>query len=186
MGLCAEASAKSNPITIKGFSYLRKAYLRKRVRLKEWGGPQASTQQTVPQLQSPNTIDYSVIPDYLSASFLRQKYEAERLTIAEIAETLGVAESTVHKYLRKHEIPIRGPTGKSKSRLAYGEAWRDRKVVRHQREQETLQKIVDLRAKGFSYWKIADVLNSMKVPTKTRRGKWHARSVQKILDENSQ
>jgi hypothetical protein len=41
--------------------------------------------------------------------------------------------------------------------------------------------MVELRGKGFSYWKIADILNAMKVPTKTRKGKWHARSVQQIL-----
>jgi hypothetical protein len=39
-----------------------------------------------------------------------------------------------------------------------------------------------LREQGFSYWKIADVLNTMKIPTKTRRGQWLARSVQKVLD----
>lgn len=39
----------------------------------------------------------------------------------------------------------------------------------------------ELRDKGFSYWKIADVLNAMKVPTKTRKGKWHARTHQAII-----
>lgn len=42
----------------------------------------------------------------------------------------------------------------------------------------------ELRDQGFSYWKIADVLNAMKVPTKTRGGKWLARTVQAILLNN--
>jgi hypothetical protein len=39
-----------------------------------------------------------------------------------------------------------------------------------------------LREQGFSYWKIADVFNSMKVPTKTGRGRWHARAIQNVLE----
>lgn len=57
------------------------------------------------------------------------------------------------------------------------------RVVRdHKREQEVITKVQDLRQRGFSYWKIAAILNAMKVPTKTRRGRWHARSVQMILE----
>jgi hypothetical protein len=42
--------------------------------------------------------------------------------------------------------------------------------------------MVELRAKGFSYWKIADILNSIGVPTKTRKGKWQPRFVKTVLD----
>ncbi|MCX6126171.1 MAG: hypothetical protein NTV34_15675 [Proteobacteria bacterium] len=45
-----------------------------------------------------------------------------------------------------------------------------------------LLKMQNLRSQGFSYWKIADILNTMKVPTKTQRGRRHARSVQQMLD----
>ncbi len=33
----------------------------------------------------------------------------------------------------------------------------------------------------FSYWKISDILNTMNIKTKTGRGRWQARSVQKTL-----
>ena len=41
----------------------------------------------------------------------------------------------------------------------------------------------ELREKGFSFWKIADVLITMKVSTKIRKGSWHARTVQAIFVE---
>ena len=44
-----------------------------------------------------------------------------------------------------------------------------------------------LREQGYSYWKIAEVLNTMKIPTKTRKAKWHPTTVMKILKKtNSQ
>jgi hypothetical protein len=47
---------------------------------------------------------------------------------------------------------------------------------------ENIERMNRLREQGFSYWKIADILNSMGVPTKTRKGPWQARSVQQILE----
>lgn len=56
-----------------------------------------------------------------------------------------------------------------------------RKLIEHKREAETIRKMRELRDKGFSYRKIAEVLNTMKVPTKTGRGKWHGKTVYQIL-----
>lgn len=53
--------------------------------------------------------------------------------------------------------------------------------MEHQRELKAIEKMRKLREKGFSYWKIAEVLNAMKVPTKTHKGKWHARTVLSVL-----
>ena len=43
----------------------------------------------------------------------------------------------------------------------------------------------DLRAQGFSYWKIADIFNSMKIPTQMGKGKWHAKTIHQILHPKS-
>jgi len=51
-------------------------------------------------------------------------------------------------------------------------------------EIDNIQKMQQLRKEGLSYWKIAAVLNAMKVPTKTGRAPWQARTVQRILDDN--
>jgi hypothetical protein len=90
------------------------------------------------------------------------------------------------KYLKIHGIPVR-ETGTNQKRvrgLAYGQKIKERRLAEHKREQEAILKMRELRKKGFSFWKIADVLNTMKVPTKTRRGRWHAKIVQAILLKN--
>ncbi|MCX6126465.1 MAG: hypothetical protein NTV34_17155 [Proteobacteria bacterium] len=44
-----------------------------------------------------------------------------------------------------------------------------RQKVDHKRELEAVAKMPCVREQGFSFWKIADVLNTMKVPTQTRQ-----------------
>ncbi|TVQ80873.1 MAG: hypothetical protein EA369_01430 [Bradymonadales bacterium] len=45
---------------------------------------------------------------------------------------------------------------------------------------ETIEKMKELREKGYSYWKISEILNTLKVPPKTKKGRWHARTVQNV------
>ena len=54
-------------------------------------------------------------------------------------------------------------------------------MFEHKREQENIQKMKKLRGKGYSYWKIAEVFNSMKIPTKSRKGSWDPKSIYNIL-----
>lgn len=116
-------------------------------------------------------------------SFLHQKYVVEGLSCEEIATQIFSARTTVLKYLKIHGIPVRkvGSNQKRGRVLAYGLKIKERSLVEHKREEEAIFKMRELRGKGFSYWKIADVLNAMKVPTKTRKGKWHARTILSIL-----
>ncbi|MBC7533819.1 MAG: recombinase family protein [Oligoflexus sp.] len=95
--------------------------------------------------------------------------------------------STVCKHLKKYGIPLResGQNIRPKRHLAFGKKIVGKSVEAHKREQEVLEQISELRAQGHSYWKIAVILNTLKVRTKTGRGKWHARSVQQILDRVS-
>lgn len=125
-------------------------------------------------------------PLYKNKFFLQQKYVEERLSCEEIAEQIFSARTTVLKYLKIHGIPVR-ETGTNLKRvrgLAYGQKIKERTLAEHERELDAISKMKELRKKGFSYWKIADVLNTMKVPTKTRKGRWHARSVHSILVRN--
>jgi hypothetical protein len=144
------------------------------------------SQRFFPPLQLIINSNFSYVPDYKDPSFLHQKYVVERLSIKEIAAQIFSSTSTVAKYLRLADIEVRPADAKNRNRLAYGEAWRRRSTEQHKRELEGIKKMQALRERGFSYWKIADVLNSLKVPTKTRRGKWHARSVKTILDRDDQ
>ena len=126
-------------------------------------------------------------PLYKNKFFLHQKYVVEGLSCEEIASQIFSARTTVLKYLRIHGRPIRevGTNQKRVRGLAYGMKVKERSLAEHKREQEAVLKMRELRDKGFSYWKIADVLNTMKVTTKTRKGRWHARTVLAILLKNS-
>ena len=128
-------------------------------------------------------IEYSVIPKYLDRDFLYQKYAIERLSCEEISKQLSTARTTILKHLKLHGIPVRKPgTNTNRKRgLAYGARCLKREKVQHKRELENIKKMRELRDKGFSYWRIADVFNSMKVSTKTGRGKWHGKTVHQIL-----
>lgn len=55
------------------------------------------------------------------------------------------------------------------------------RVTVNQREVDTIEHMRDLHDKGFSYWKIAEILNAMGVSTKSRRAQWQAATVMKIL-----
>jgi hypothetical protein len=125
-------------------------------------------------------------PLYKNKLFLQQKYVEERLSCEEIATQIFSARTTVLKYLKIHGISIR-QTGTNQKRvrgLAYGQKIKGRKHAEHKSEQEAILKMHELRTKGFSFWKIADVLNTMKMPKKTRKGRWHAITVQAILLKN--
>jgi hypothetical protein len=101
----------------------------------------------------------------------------------ELAVEFKAARETIAKQLKLFDIPIRS-TGSNQNRkrgLAYGIKCQERETRVHKRELENIQKMQELRDKGFSYWKIADVFNSMGIPTKTRKGRWHAKTVQVIL-----
>lgn len=128
------------------------------------------------------TIEFCHTPLFKDKSFLQQKYIAERLPPAEIARLCFSARSTVMKYLRLFEIPLRrGDLAKTRSQLGYGETWRHMQVTAHKKELGLVEKMQRLRTEGLSYWKIADVLNAWKIPTKTRKGPWSAKQVHQIL-----
>lgn len=125
-------------------------------------------------------------PLYKNKFFLQQKYVEEKLSCEEIASQIFSARTTVLKYLKLHNIPIRevGSNTKRVRGLAYGKKIKTRNLAEHNRELDVITKMKELREKGFSFWKIADVLNTMKVPTKSRKGRWYAKTVQAILLKN--
>src|SRR4051812_16239957 len=111
-----------------------------------------------PKLSIVSSVQH--LPLFKSESFLRQKYEVERLSIKEIAADIFSSRTAVASHLKAYGIPIRlnDLQHKTRSQLRYGEAWRNRQIVLHQRELENIRKMTKLRDKGFSFWKIADIL----------------------------
>jgi hypothetical protein len=64
--------------------------------------------------------------------------------------------------------------------LAFEQKIKERSLADHKRELEAILKMRKLRDQGFSFWMIAKVLNTMEMPTKNRKGRWHARTIQAI------
>ena len=127
------------------------------------------------------------LPSYKSECFLRQKYLEEKLSIREIAAQIFSARSTVAWHLKAFGIPLRSEDEANKlqkAQLAYGEKRRNREPQSHQRELETIEKMQELRAQGFSFRKIAQVLTAMKIPTKEGKKKWHPFVIQRILEHS--
>ncbi|RYZ91201.1 MAG: hypothetical protein EOP04_01385 [Proteobacteria bacterium] len=127
-------------------------------------------------------VDLIVTPLFLSPEILKQKYVDENKSAEEVAAEIGCAVSTVLKHLRKAGVPTRmnGVNIRPKRHLAFGSKIVGREIEAHKREQEVLKQIRE-RDQGLSYWKVARVLNTLKVRTKTGRGMWLARSVMAVL-----
>lgn len=137
-----------------------------------------------PPANIPIISNIQQLPLYKSECFLREKYLEEKLSARQIAALTVSARSTILKYLEEYDIPMRSEDETllhNKGQMAYGERLVNRQIIAHQREIETIEKIRALRKQGLSYWKISDVLNAMDIPTKTRRAKWQAATVMKIL-----
>jgi predicted DNA-binding protein YlxM (UPF0122 family) len=134
-------------------------------------------------LQPSVIFDFRTTPFYKDESFLRENYVEKGLNISELAALCFSSRTAVRNSLKRFGIPIKTQDQllKTPQRLKYGEMRRKREIVANQRELLAIEKMKALRAQGFSYWKIADVLNAMGVRTKTGRGMWQARSVMKVM-----
>jgi hypothetical protein len=121
---------------------------------------------------------------FRNESFLRQKYLSEGLSTKQIAGLIFSARSTVVSALERYGIPLRDADQSPwyrRGQLGFGKRVVNGRVMVNQREVDTIEHMRDLHGKGFSYWKIAEILNAMGVPTKSRRAKWQAATVMKIL-----
>ena len=89
-------------------------------------------------------------PLYKNKFFLQQKYVEERLSCEEIAAQIFSARTTVLKYLKLHNMPIRevGSNTKRVRGLGYGKKIKARNVAEHQREVDAILKMKELRKKG--------------------------------------
>lgn len=113
-------------------------------------------------------------------SFLQKKYLEERLTINQIATITMSSRSTVIKYLRAAQIPIRDEEHRIGG-STYGERRVNGRFVANQKELELIKKIRDLKNQGLSAQQIAELLQGLNLPTK-RGGKWSRRTVHTILN----
>lgn len=130
------------------------------------------------KIQMISRVQY--LPLVKQESFLRAKYEIEGLSPKEIADLTFSSRSTIVKNLEAHGIILR-EQDRFCGTLHFGKRWKIRQVVLNEREQGAINKAKELRTQGLSFEKIANVMNTMGVKTKTGRTKWYAKTVRDIL-----
>lgn len=138
-----------------------------------------------PPNQVSNFIEFNVIPPYRQESFLRTEYLEKGRSIHEIATAIFASRSAVAANIRRLGIPLHAADQNPEGQLAYGQRIKNGHRVCHKKEEDTLRRMHDLRRQGFSYHKIADILNTLAIPTKTRKSKWHGTTVMNILKSSS-
>ncbi len=94
-------------------------------------------------------IEFPVNPGYLNPAFLQQKYVVEGLSCEEIAAIIGSARTTILKYLKRFNIPIReaGSNINRRRGLAYGQKISKRSEEEHKRELENINLYFSYRQK---------------------------------------
>ncbi len=86
--------------------------------------------------------------------------------------------------MREFGIPLRSydeSLGMNKGQIAYGERQVGEGIIDHKKQKEVITLMQRLRAKNFSYWKIAKELTDRGIPTKNGNQAWKAATVMKII-----
>ena len=121
----------------------------------------------------PDSTTFSTISTLTNEFVLREKFLSQGLSAAHIATELGVSKTTVKARLRAFGIRKNTPNGKSRYNLALGEKMVKGRVRPHKAELQVLKTILTMHTKkGLSPTSIADILNTMKIPTKRQGKKW--------------
>jgi len=129
-------------------------------------------------------IEFFYTPRFKDREFLQDRYIKKKRTLDEIAAEIGSSRSTVLKYLHENNIPTRERSyAKRSKKAAYGHEIKNYKLVEIKEEQKWIEHMKKLRDSGFSYHKIAEVLNALGVTTKTGKNSWQGKTVYQILEK---
>ena len=112
--------------------------------------------------------------------FLKEKYVEEDLSSKEIAVLTFSSRPVITKLLKKNDILLKTVTRKNNGGHVYGYRKYGGKCIELKKEQETIALIKSYRFNGYSYQRIAMVLNENSIQTKKRNGLWHSKVVREI------
>lgn len=107
-------------------------------------------------------------------------YDAEGLSVSEIAALTFSSRQTIVKYLEQFGVTLR-PDDRQCGVLPFGKRWGQHRVVLNEREQAAIKKAQRLREQGLSYEKIAAVMNAVGIKTRSRNSKWYAKTVRDVI-----
>lgn len=146
-----------------------------------WWWPSLPGNKSSQEISFVKIIEFFSRPPFKDPVFLEQKYVIEGLHPKEIATQTFSSRQSVIKYLRKYGIPLRAEDQLPNGPPPFGLKLARYRAIIDKREQASIQKMEKLRSEGLSYEKIADVLNSMGVFTRSKKSKWYAKTVRDVL-----
>jgi DNA-binding CsgD family transcriptional regulator len=133
-----------------------------------------------PQLQIIDKITQESKKDPIDEFFLKQKYLEEGLSSSEIAKITFSSRPTITKRLKQYGIPLKKITRRDDGSHVFGYRKFGGKAIELKKEQEVIELIKSHRASGYSYQKIADIMNTNGIETKMRRGFWYSKVIRQI------
>jgi hypothetical protein len=98
----------------------------------------------------------------------------------EIGAICFSSKRTVLAWLERYEISVRAEDAPLRRGLRFGEKRVGGRIIAHKGQLKTIQLMLELRAKGYSYPEIVEVLNSMKIQSK-HGGKWYLKTVYEVI-----
>lgn len=127
-----------------------------------------------------DTIQLPAPKPTLTESFLKEKYLKEGLSSKEIATLAFSSRATVTNYLNKYGIPLKKVTRRTNGGHRFGFRKHGGRSILMKKEQEVMTLIRSYREDGYSYQRIADLLNDQKIETKMKKGFWYSKVVRGI------
>lgn len=104
----------------------------------------------------------------------------EGLSSKEIAALTFSSRATITKRLKEYGIPLKTVTRRTNGPMVYGYRKYGGRSIELKKEQEVIELIRSHRDSGYSYQKIADLLNEKRVVTKEGRNIWYSKVVRRI------
>ena len=155
---------------------------------KEWLLGARPVRVVSPMSIIPRILPFNLNPPLFGGADIGREYLQNKKSAKQIAREIGCSHTTILKHLKAEGIAIEGARPNYvRGQVGYGRRAVKGSEIDCKRELETIEKMKSLRLQGFSYHKIADILNTLKIKTKSRKARWHATTVMKILkaSENS-
>ncbi len=133
------------------------------------------------------TTDRLTFFRHFDKDYLQEQYVVLGKSMNQIAREKGCARSTVSVALGKLGFTIKAQSELqcSKGQVPFGFRSVHGNLVPHLGENEVLSQMADMRSSGASFGQIVTWLNSERIQTKKRIGKWDRPTVYKILKSQS-
>lgn len=154
--------------------------MNQKVMVKKWWDQLENEQQIFLQSELVDFISITPQKFLFTKNFLHQKYVVEGLSSSEIAAQTFSSRATVTKRLKEFNIPLKTITRRETGGQVYGYRRYLGMSIPVKKEQRVINQINSYRSRGYSYQRIADLLNKSGVKTKHDNGVWFSKVIRQI------